>query len=164
MPRSVVPILRAPRWSSESASRPRWCGRIRCARSEITRFSPTSIPAARSSPSSRSIATGIDHDTVADHAQDARVQDARGDQVQHELASGHDHGVTRVVPAVVAGHDLHACGEKIDDLPLPLVAPLGADDHDIGHVLRSSSPSSLQSSAGSGSAPISGRAGSVSKV
>ncbi len=105
----------------------------------------------------------VDHDAVADHAQDARVQDARGDQVQHELAPAHDHGVARVVAAVVAGHHLHVRGEKIDDLPLPLVAPLGAGDHDVGHVLRVF-PVLVQSSAGSGSPCSSGCSASVSKV
>ena len=41
-----------------------------------------------------------------------------------------------VVAAVVAGHHLHARGEQVDDLALALVAPLGAGDHDVGHVLR----------------------------
>ena len=133
MPRSVVPILRAPRSSSESASRPRWCGRIRCARSESSRLSPTSTPSCAQLADLLLESHRVDHDAVADHAQDPRVQDPGGDQVQHELAAAHDHRVAGVVPAVVAGDDLDPRGEQVDELALAFVAPLGARDHDVRH-------------------------------
>ncbi|GGE30590.1 hypothetical protein GCM10011360_18250 [Primorskyibacter flagellatus] len=41
--------------------------------------------------------------------------------------------------ALEAGDDIGALGEPVDDLSLPLVAPLGSDDNDIGHVLPSGS-------------------------
>ena len=37
--------------------------------------------------------------------------------------------------ALEAHHDIGALGQPIDDLALAFVAPLGADDHDIGHGL-----------------------------
>ena len=46
-------------------------------------------------------------------------QDAAGDQLQHELAVADAHGVPGVMPALVAGHDIEAFGEKVDDFPLP---------------------------------------------
>ena len=61
------------------------------------------------------------------------MQDPGGNQVQHEALPAHDHGVARVVAAVVAGHDLDARREQVDDLALALVAPLGACDHDVRH-------------------------------
>ena len=42
-------------------------------------------------------------------------------------------GVAGVVAAVVAGHDLDLLREQVHDLALAFVAPLGADDHDVGH-------------------------------
>ena len=76
---------------------------------------------------------GVHHHPVPDDAENARVQDARGNQVQHEALPVHDHGVARVVAAVVASHHLHPGREQVDDLALALVAPLGACDDDIRH-------------------------------
>ena len=94
----------------------------------------------------------VHHDAVADHAEDPRVQDAGGDEVQHELLPGDDHGVAGVVPAVVAGHHLDPRREQVHDLPLAFVAPLGAGDHDVGHVpwLGGWRAARVYSSAGSG--------------
>src|SRR3954465_15401697 len=40
----------------------------------------------------------------------------------------------RIVPALEAHHDGGALGQPIDDLALALIAPLGADHCDIGHL------------------------------
>ena len=40
-----------------------------------------------------------------------------------------------IMAALEAHHDIGALGQPIDDLALAFVAPLGADDHDIGHGL-----------------------------
>ena len=37
-------------------------------------------------------------------------------------------GVARIRSALVSGHDIDVLGEHVDDLPLPFVAPLTADD------------------------------------
>ena len=79
----------------------------------------------------------VDHHAVADRAQLARIQDSRRDQVElprHTVA--HD-GVPGVVAALEADHHVRLLREEIDDLALTLVAPLGAHDHDAGHVVRS---------------------------
>ena len=77
----------------------------------------------------------IDDHAVADHRELALAHDARrqqrqfvGDTVDHE-------GVAGIMPALEAHHDVGALGQPIDDLALAFVAPLGADDHDIGHGL-----------------------------
>ena len=41
-------------------------------------------------------------------------------------------GVAGVVAALVAGHEVEGRGDQVDDLPLPFVAPLAADDGDGG--------------------------------
>ena len=48
-------------------------------------------------------------------------------------------GVARVVPTLVAGDDIEALGEQINDLAFAFVSPLSADDdYDLGHdLLRS---------------------------
>jgi hypothetical protein len=38
-------------------------------------------------------------------------------------------GMTGVVAALIAGHDIGPLGEEVDHLALALVAPLGANDH-----------------------------------
>ena len=52
-------------------------------------------------------------------------------QVQGEVAVAELDRVPGVVAAVVSRDDVEAVGEKVDDLPLALVAPLTAQDrHD----------------------------------
>ncbi len=70
---------------------------------------------------------GIDDDAVADDGEDALVKDSRGEQVQGVSPASDDDGVTGVGAAVVAHHGVKPRGEQVDDLPLPLVAPLEAD-------------------------------------
>src|SRR5690606_496559 len=65
---------------------------------------------------------------VAQQATPAGVEDSRRDLVQHELLVADVHGMTSVRAALIPRHDLYLLGEDVDDLPLPLVAPLGADD------------------------------------
>ena len=64
------------------------------------------------------------------HAHPA-ADDPGGEKVQGEVAVAELDRVAGVVPPVVAGDDVEPVGEKVDDLPLPLVAPLTAQDrHD----------------------------------
>ena len=72
----------------------------------------------------------IEHDAVADRAAHARVQDAARDLVQHERAVADVDGVAGVRAALVAHHPVGALGEHVDELALPFVAPLRADDDD----------------------------------
>src|SRR5439155_7597147 len=73
----------------------------------------------------------IDDDAVADDARDARVQDARRNQPQNELRAVHEHGVARVVSALIARDDREMRREEIDDLAFPFVAPLRAQHNEI---------------------------------
>ena len=67
-------------------------------------------------------------DHAVAHDADGALDDARRDLVQHELARPGVHGVAGVGAPLVAHHEIGALGEHVDDLPLALVAPLGADD------------------------------------
>ena len=76
----------------------------------------------------------VDHDAVADHARLAGVEDPARDEVElPRLAVAHDR-VPGVVAALEADDHVRALGEQVDDLALPLVAPLGANDDDSRHV------------------------------
>ena len=68
----------------------------------------------------------IDYHAVADHADLARMQDARRDQVQDILLVANLNRVTRVVAALIAHHHVGLFGQHVDDLALALVAPLRA--------------------------------------
>src|SRR5262245_56794359 len=77
---------------------------------------------------------GVDHHAIADDRELALAHHARGQErelvghpVDHERMAG-------IVAALEAHHDIGALGQPIDDLALAFVAPLRADDHDIGHV------------------------------
>ena len=79
----------------------------------------------------------VDHDPVADHAQLARVQDARRHQVQLPGLAVADDRVAGVVAALEADDRVRPLGEQVGDLALAFVAPLGADDHDSRHFFSS---------------------------
>jgi hypothetical protein len=76
---------------------------------------------------------GIHDHAVADRAQLAGVEDPRRDQVELERLALADDRVPGVVAALEADHEVGLLGEQVYDLPLPLVAPLGADDHQARH-------------------------------
>ena len=81
----------------------------------------------------------IDHDLRVDHAAGAddallAADDPGGDVLELVgLAVGHD-GVAGVGTAVVAADEVGVLRQQVDDLPLPFVAPLRADDHGRWHV------------------------------
>jgi hypothetical protein len=75
----------------------------------------------------------IDHHPVPQDAGLALAQDPRGDEVEDDLLVAHHHRVPRVVPPLVAGDDVEALAQHVDDLALALVAPLHADHDEIGH-------------------------------
>ena len=127
MPRRVVPIWSRPSASSESASMIRCHGMIRWALPEMRR--PLDVDAAGDQPVELlDQHLGIDHAAVAEQAERARVEDAARDEPQLVgLVADHER-VAGVVPALVAGDDVGALGEEVDDLALALVAPLRPDD------------------------------------
>jgi len=75
----------------------------------------------------------IDHHAIADDRKLRRPQHAR--RQQRELVGlAIDHqGMTSIVAALEAHDDVGLLRQPVDDLALPLVAPLGADDDNIGH-------------------------------
>jgi len=75
----------------------------------------------------------VQHHARADHATLARVQDARGNEVQHGLLAVHHQGVARVVAAVEPYDEVRPFGEQVHDLALAFVAPLGAVHHHASH-------------------------------
>ena len=72
---------------------------------------------------------GVDHDAVADDRRDVRVEDARRRQSELEDLVAADHGVARVVAALVAHDHRDLLRQEIGRLALSLVAPLQPDDH-----------------------------------
>src|SRR4029079_6398941 len=68
----------------------------------------------------------VDDYAVPDGAQLAGVEDPGRDQVKRERLAFADDGVSRVVAALEADHEIGLLGEQVHDLPLPLVAPLGS--------------------------------------
>ncbi len=76
----------------------------------------------------------IDDHAVPQRAALAFVEDAGGDLVQDELFVTDAHGVARVGAALIAGDPVGVLGQDVDDLSLPLVAPLRADDDEATHI------------------------------
>src|SRR5207247_5760236 len=69
----------------------------------------------------------VHHDAVGDHRGDVRVEDAAGDEVELEQPPLGDDRVARIVPALIADHEVHPVGEVVDRLALALVTPLGPE-------------------------------------
>jgi hypothetical protein len=69
----------------------------------------------------------IDDDSRSYH-RSRTADDAGRQKVEREVPVREFHGVPGVVPAVVSRDDLEAVREKVDDLSLPLVPPLAAEN------------------------------------
>ena len=75
----------------------------------------------------------VDDHTVGDHGDHVVVEDPGGHELQGVLLAIDDHGVARVVAALVA-HDVRVLlRQQVDDLGFALIAPLGSDDDGDGH-------------------------------
>ena len=72
----------------------------------------------------------IDDHAVTQQAANGRVQGTGRDQVENELLVTDLHRMTGVRPPLVPGDDGRLLGDHIGDLPLALIAPLGAYQHD----------------------------------
>jgi len=57
-------------------------------------------------------------------------------QVENIFRAAMNNGVTRVVAALAADHDVRLGGQDIDDLSLALIAPLGTDQNCVRHELK----------------------------
>src|SRR5438105_14436412 len=71
---------------------------------------------------------GVEHHTVTDRAAHAGVKDAARNLVEHEGRVAGVNGMPGVGTALVADHPVRALGEDVDQLSLPFVAPLRAND------------------------------------
>ena len=78
---------------------------------------------------------GVNDATVADDRGHAFVKNAGRNDVKDELLVADDDGVARVVASAVADHHVDTPSEEVNVLPFPLVAPLGADDHQARHIV-----------------------------
>jgi hypothetical protein len=126
MPRDVVPIFRSPRRASASS-------RVAMVREDDVRFLADEQAAGDVDAQPRQLVhfgkqrDRIDDDAVADGTDDAGMQDAGRNQMQHELLAADVDGVPGVVSALVAANDRKVRREEIDDLAFAFIAPLGAE-------------------------------------
>ena len=75
----------------------------------------------------------IEHHAVADHRELRGPEHAGGQQRQLVGLAIDDQRMARIVAALESHHDVGLLRQPVDDLALSLVAPLGADDDNIGH-------------------------------
>ena len=109
---------------------------IRCALPE-TKTSPSVRCPRPSSSSSSSISTCGSTTQPAPIALAFAGDDPRRDLPDLVRLAVDDDRVPGVRAALVAADEVGVLGEQVDDLALPLVAPLRADDHGRGHVPHS---------------------------
>src|SRR5690606_33244684 len=75
----------------------------------------------------------VDDDAVADDRRGVRVEDPRGQQVEDELLTVHDQGVSGVIAAGVADAEVDAVPQLVGRLALAFVPPLGTDHDNAWH-------------------------------
>ena len=75
----------------------------------------------------------IEHHAIADHRELRGPQHAGRQQRQLVGLAIDDERMAGIVTALEAHDDIGLLRQPVDDLALPLVAPLGADDDNIGH-------------------------------
>ena len=75
----------------------------------------------------------VDHDAIADHGKLVLAHDTGGKQRELVGRTVDYQRMAGIVAALKAHHHIGALGKPIDNLALAFVAPLGADDHDVGH-------------------------------
>src|SRR4051812_25277778 len=73
---------------------------------------------------------GIEHDTIPYGAANTGMQDPTRDLAKHELRFADVYGVAGVRAALIPHDPIGALGEHVDELALPFVAPLCANDDD----------------------------------
>ncbi len=76
----------------------------------------------------------VEHHAIADHRELGLAHDARRQQRQLVGLTIDDQRMTGIVAALIAGDDISLIRQPVNDLALTLVAPLGADDDNIGHL------------------------------
>src|SRR3989440_2322774 len=81
----------------------------------------------------------IEHHAVADDAGRVGIENSGGNQVKPKFLAGIDDGVTGIVAALGADDHAGVLREEVDDLALPLVAPL-ASYEDRDHALAPACP------------------------
>jgi len=77
----------------------------------------------------------VEHHAIADEGRSPAHDPARQERQFVGLIADHER-VSGVMAALEAHHHVGAARQPIDDLPLAFVAPLGADDGDVSHLLR----------------------------
>ena len=76
----------------------------------------------------------VKHHAVTDHANLIIMHNARGNQVEHELLVAHFHGMA-CIGAALETHDIVCVqSQKINNLGLAFVTPLGTDYNTICHI------------------------------
>jgi hypothetical protein len=71
----------------------------------------------------------INHNAIPYDAVFSLVQNTRGDEVQDEFFLPDNHGMARIMAALIARDNVRAVGQEVNDLSLALIAPLGADNN-----------------------------------
>ena len=72
----------------------------------------------------------IENHAVSDRASHSGVENAARNLVQDERLIADVHSMTRIRAALISHHPVGTLGQNIDELALPLVAPLRTDDDD----------------------------------
>jgi hypothetical protein len=92
----------------------------------------------------RDEALRIDDHPLREHARRPRPKDPARDEAHDDLLVANDQRVPGVGAAAIAHDHLRILGVDVDDLPLPLVAPLRTYDHDGRHSLSKTCPAWLR--------------------
>src|SRR4051812_37022984 len=73
---------------------------------------------------------GIENDSISDCTSHTGMKNSARDLMQNEGFFSDMHGVARICATLISHHPVGTLGDNIDELALPLIAPLCADDYD----------------------------------
>ena len=79
---------------------------------------------------------GVHHNTIADDANLAIVENSAGDKTQHTLLAFGDNRVTRIGTTLIAHHEIRLIGKNVNNLALAFISPLGTDQNRIHLFLK----------------------------
>jgi hypothetical protein len=73
---------------------------------------------------------GIENHSIPNRASNAGMQNPARNLVQNERLLADVNGVAGVGPTLISHHPVGTLGDNVDELSLPLIAPLRTDDDD----------------------------------
>jgi hypothetical protein len=78
---------------------------------------------------------GIDDHPISDKALFTLMKNTRRDEMADGLFTTHYKGMSRIISSLVPDHHIGLAGQKVNDLSLSFISPLGPHDNHVRHFI-----------------------------